>query len=292
MVIDGAGMQTGAGRIAAMVRSSLPRLVPSEARVARYVVAQPAVVIRSSIHELSAAVGVSTSSVMRFCQRLGYSGYQDFKIALAQDSSPAVQQLQSDVLVTDSEAEVLKKVVLAAGEAVVGSLNTVDGEAFKRAIDILDEAEQILVIGIGSSIPLVQDIGYRLLTIGLRTQAPIDLHVQHVSASLLGPNDACLAISHTGTTRETTELALTARSAGARVVAVTSFFGTPFIEAADVALVAGSKETSYRQDAMASRLAHLAVLDALYVGLAMRDPARTEKAQLPYHKIMLEHRFR
>jgi DNA-binding MurR/RpiR family transcriptional regulator len=39
-----------------------------------------------------------------------------------------------------------------------------------------------------------------------------------------------------------------------------------------VTLVAGGRETSYRVQAMASRLAHLLVIDTLFTGLILIDP--------------------
>lgn len=279
------------GRVVALVRGSLPSLVPSEARVARFVLEEPAEVIHLSVTELATAANTSATTVMRFCQRVGFKGYQEFKIALAQEAIPPMRQLQADVAEDDSLADILKKVVAAAGEAVMGAATTIDDGAFGRVVDLLSDAERILVVGVGSSAPIVQDIAYRFLTIGLRAEAPLDVHVQHVTASLLGPRDLCLAISHTGSTRETIATVRSAAATGASIVAITSFFQSPLTEIATISLVTGSKETSYRLEAMASRLAHLAVLDALFVALAIRNRERTLAAQESYGAVLSDHRF-
>ncbi|HEU0163414.1 MAG TPA: MurR/RpiR family transcriptional regulator [Thermomicrobiales bacterium] len=279
------------GKITALVRGLLPSLVPSEARVARFVLDQPAEVIHLSVSELGGIANTSASTVMRFCQRLGFTGYQDFKIALAQEAIPPLRRLQADVIEGDTPAAILGKVVHAAGEAVLEAASTIDDATFGRVVEALDEADRILVVGVGSSTPIVQDIAYRFLTIGLRAEAPMDVHVQHVTASLLGPKDVCLAISHTGSTRETVATTKSAAAAGARTIALTSFFRSPLTEIAQVVLVTGSKETAFRVEAMASRLAHLAVLDALYVALAVRNRARAIAAQESYETVLTEHRF-
>ena len=79
--------------------------------------------------------------------------------------------------------------------------------------------------------------------------------------------------------------------AGAQVVAVTSFFHSPLTEVAHLTLVCGSKETAFRVEAMASRLAHLTVLDALYVALAVRNRERTASALDSFGAVLSEHRF-
>jgi RpiR family transcriptional regulator, carbohydrate utilization regulator len=278
-------------RVLARVRAELPSLVPSEARVARFVLDHPDDVIHCSVTELAAISSSSPSSVMRFCQRLGFKGYGGFKIALARDAATPVRRLQADVRETDAPHVILRKVASSAADAVADAAGTIDPETFDRAIAALEAAERLLVIGVGSSAPVVQDIAYRLLTIGLRVEAPVDVHVQHVAASLLGPRDACLAISHTGSTRETVAALRSAAAAGARTVAVTSFFRSPLTEVAEITLVAGSVETAFRLEAMASRLVHLSVLDAMFVALALRDRERATAALDCYGAVLGEHRF-
>ena len=118
------GRESTPGRVVSLVRGSVPGLVPSEARVARFVLEEPTAVIHLSVTELATAANTSATTVMRFCQRIGFQGYQEFKIALAQEAIPPIRQLQADVIDTDSASEILAKVVSAAGEAVGGAAST------------------------------------------------------------------------------------------------------------------------------------------------------------------------
>jgi DNA-binding MurR/RpiR family transcriptional regulator len=167
----------------------------------------------------------------------------------------------------------------------------VDGTSLARAIDLLASARRVLCLGVGTSAPLAQDAAYRLTTIGVDADAPPDVHVQHVRARLLTVSDVAMAVSHTGATQETLGAARGAKEAGARVIAITSFSTTPLTEIADVALVAGGLETSYRVEAMASRLAHLLVIDSLYTSLALKARQRARKAQQLTADVLAEHRF-
>lgn len=150
---------------------------------------------------------------------------------------------------------------------------------------------RILILGVGSSAPIVQDVAYRFLTIGLHVEAPLDVHVQHVTASLLSRRRVPGDQPGTGSTRKTVAALKAAAVAGARTIAVTSFFRSPLTEIAEFALVTGSKETAFRVEAMASRLAHLSVLDALYVALAIRNRDRSNLSQSSYEAVMAEHRY-
>jgi RpiR family carbohydrate utilization transcriptional regulator len=67
----------------ARIRSAQSSLTHSEAAVAALILAAPAAAMSLGIEALARRAGVSTATVLRFCQSLGFAGYKDFKIALA-----------------------------------------------------------------------------------------------------------------------------------------------------------------------------------------------------------------
>ncbi len=71
----------------------------------------------------------------------------------------------------------------------------------------------------------------------------------------------------------------------------TSFSRSPIAELAEVVLVAGGPERSFRLEAMASRLAHLGVLDALGVAVALRTRERAIGELDIYAYVLVEHRY-
>lgn len=271
------------------IRAMLQSLKPSDARVARAVLADPEATIYRSVTEVAEAAGTSTATVSRCAKNLGFRGFQHLKVSLARDHSlfrPAPTQT-GDV---DSSFSTLAKVTAAGAEAVRDAGALVSPEAFERAVVALSNAARILFIGVGTSSPLTKDAAYRLRVVGLATDAPSDVHMQHVSALLLRPGDVCFAISHSGATRETIEAVSGARASGATTILITSFLQSPLAEIADIVLTAGTREVSFRLEAMASRLAHLAVIDALLVAVADRDPIRAQRALDCYADAIAEHR--
>ncbi|WP_243770180.1 MurR/RpiR family transcriptional regulator [Amycolatopsis acidicola] len=280
------------GAVAERARAALGSLPRGEARAVQALLAQGSDVIRVSVSEIAAAAGTGVGTVVRACQSLGFKGFQDAKIALTQDLAPLVGERSPEHIDRgDRPAEVLAKLAASSAEALSRTPVSVDGEALARAVELLRAAPRVLLLGVGTSSPLTQDMAYRLLTIGISAEAPSDVHVQHVRARLLRQGDVAVAVSHTGSTRETVNAARGAHEAGASVVAVTSFSTTPLTEIADVALVAGGLETRYRVEAMTSRLAHLVVLDSLLISLVLAEPERSETAQKLLADVLAEHRF-
>ena len=248
-------------------------------------------VVHASVSEVALDAGTGVGTVVRACQSLGFKGFQAAKIALAQDLLPLGERPQGDVTDTDGPGEVLNKLAESSGEALRRATASVQSASLDRAVNMLAKARRVLCLGVGTSAPLAQDAAYRLATIGLDSDAPADVHVQHVRARLLTRADVALAVSHTGATQETLGAVRGANEAGAGVIAITSFSTTPLTELADVALVAGGMETAYRVEAMASRLAHLLIIDTLFTSLVLSDPRRSKLAQQLTADVLADHRL-
>lgn len=271
------------------VRSSA--LSPAEQRVASAVLTDPAGVFEMSVTELAAASATSVGTVVRFCQRLGLKGFQDLKMRLARETGSAANQLPEEVSAVDGGPEILAKVLTGSARALADAAQSpVEGKALSGVVEALLSARRIVFAAVGTSSPLAADISYRLTTIGLPATFPADVHVQHVTARMLEPEDLLVAISHTGSTTETLAVTRAAAEAGATTAALTSFLDSPLTGLVDHLLVAGSRETCYRIEAMTSRLVHLAVLDALYVAVVLRSPAAQEALRAT-GDVLVEHRI-
>jgi DNA-binding MurR/RpiR family transcriptional regulator len=272
------------------LRAAMPSLKPGDARVVQLILDQPEAVVYQSVSEVAASAETSTATVVRCAQTLGFKGFQDLKLALAQELAAIRESLAATAQASEPQSA-LARVTAAGAQSVRDAGALVDPQAFDAAVAALSRARHLLLVGIGTSAPLVQDAAYHFRTIGISTDAPADVHVQHVAARLLGSEDVCLAISHTGATRETLEIVGAARAAGARTVAITSFLRSPLTETVDVVLTAGSREISFRVEALASRLAHMAVVDALMVAIAELDQARARVALDLFASTVAEHRY-
>jgi RpiR family transcriptional regulator, carbohydrate utilization regulator len=277
--------------VVATVRSVLPSLQASDARVAQVILDEPDAVVYRSVSEVAEAAQTSTATVVRCAQKLGFRGFHDLKLALARERATfeAVQHEAGSP--TDPRLMELSQVIAAGAQTVRDAAALVDPDAFDAAVSAISTAGRVLFAGVGTSWPLTHDAAYRFSAIGIRGEAYSDIHVQQLQARLLGAGDVCVAVSHTGSTRETLEAVRAARSVGATTIAITSFARSPLTELVDHVIVAGTREVSFRLEAMASRLAHLALLDALLVSVASRDERRAQAALEIYTDMLGDHRL-
>ena len=58
-------------------------------------------IVYFSITEFATAAGVAEATVLRFCRSLGFNGYQDFKLGLAQEIGPAHKKIDEKSYIYD-----------------------------------------------------------------------------------------------------------------------------------------------------------------------------------------------
>lgn len=254
-------------RIAA-IRKELP---PTAGRIADFIVANAAEVVHMSVTEVAERSASSEGSVIGLCQQLGARGFQQIKIALARDLVQPVQFIHEDLEPDDTIATVVEKIFRSDMQALLDTQKALDLDALARAVSAIRKASRVEIFGIGSAATIAEDANYRLLRIGVNSRATVDSHIQAITASLCTPDVAVITISHSGSTIETLTATKLAKEAGATTVVVTNFGRSPLLAHADIVLNTLARETQFRTEAMTSRIAQLAVIDALIAALALAD---------------------
>lgn len=273
----------GSGGVLIQIRARWPQLAPSERRVAQVALADPPGSSAKTITELAAAASTSQATVVRFAQALGFAGYPELRLALAAAAAAEAAAHPrtvpgGDISADDDIATVIAKIGHADSRAVQDTVAQVDTAELERVVDRVSTARRIEVYGVGASSIVAMDLQMKLNRIGLTSFALADHHLAIPSAALLTAEDVAIGISHSGATQATIDALAEARAAGATTVALTNFPGSAITAHADHVLTTAARETAFRSGAIASRIAALTVVDALFVAVAQRDFPATERA--------------
>lgn len=255
---------------AARIDQAYPSLSDIGQKIADFIRERPRQIIHLTITQLAERADVSEASIVRFCKTLGYDGFHSMKIFIAGDLKQ-VPQIHEDVAPTDDDATLVKKVFSSELQGIHDTLKELDIEAFSQAVDAIKHSTRVEFYAFGNARPIAMDAHYRLLRIGIRSQVGVDIVNDLISASLLGFRDVAFGISHSGSTKPTIQALKHARETGATTICLTSFPKAPITQYADITLCSRSAETEFRDEAMASRIAQLCIMDALYVAVAFRQ---------------------
>jgi DNA-binding MurR/RpiR family transcriptional regulator len=250
------------------------------AQVAEAVLENPAAASRATITELAERVGTSPGTITRFCRALGFSGYQELRVALAEEAGRAAQgRWNTDIgreIHQDDKVDRVLEVLLAANiRALQETAAQLDLAAVDAAVRALADARQVHLFGIGTSGVSAEELRLRLFRIGVACWAWSDVHNGLTSAALLDGRDVAVGISESGRVNETHDFLAEAARRGATTVAVTGDASSPLALAADLRLTTAVRTTAFRSDALGGRHSQFLILDVLYARFAQVTADRT-----------------
>jgi DNA-binding MurR/RpiR family transcriptional regulator len=258
-----------------LISSHYNSMTKSEQKVADYVMNQTEEAVYLTVTDLAEKVGVGETTVIRFCRKLNYKGYQDFKLAVAQCQVAPAEKMERKIEESDSLDIVAAKITGQNGKTLSDTLDLFNGEQLQKAIDLLIEAREISFFGIGSSGLTAQDAEHRFMRMGFNVSYSTDSHIMAMKAALAKEGDVVFGISTSGSTKDVVDTMRIAKEKGAKVICITNHGRSPITKYADIILLAASKESPLQGGAFSSKIAQLHLLDILTKAIEMQRKEAT-----------------
>lgn len=245
----------------------------AERKLADFVLANQDTVAYQSISELAANCAVAEATVSRFCRRLGYKGYSEFKLAAANAAvrHKADNPLSGEILAEDSLKDVCRKLYTAETEAMAQTMEVLKLDAVARGADLLEQAKRVYCMGQGGSMLLASEAAHLFSTVSNKFSAVGDSHTQAITAALMDEEDVILFFSYSGSTKVMMETLTEAKERGGKVILITRFPNSPGAAMSDVVLQCGANENPLQSGSVAARIAQMFLIDILFSEYSRRD---------------------
>nr|WP_321257517.1 MurR/RpiR family transcriptional regulator [uncultured Pseudodesulfovibrio sp.] len=251
------------------IRSEMPTMRKSEQKVADLVLRSPDIVMNGSISEAATLAETSDPTVVRFCKQLGLKGFMELKLRLA-SAHPIDKTVLEDITETDSVNSIFTNVMRSVVEAVSSTERGMDRRMLEDAVDTMVAATRWEFYGMGGSGVIALDAHHKFFRLGVPCVAYNDSHMQVMSAAQLDEKAVAVVISHSGATKDIIESAEIAKKTGAKVIGILGKKNSEVANHCDIPLCVSSREIALRLAPKAGRLMQLALLDTLFVAVAMR----------------------
>ncbi len=216
-----------------------------------------------SISSLAKECNMAEATIYRFCKQLGFEGYNEMKIALAQANAAPASFSSYELDVSMSTSSICDAVYASFQTAINSTVNILDFHAIDEAALLLQRATSVYCFGQGGSMILANDIWVRFATISNKFRTCGDSHTQLISASLMGPGDVILFVSYSGSTHDMMDTLSVAKKADAKIILLTHYPDAPGTALADVVLVCGALETPLDGGSIPVKVAELFVAESL-----------------------------
>ncbi len=224
-----------------------------------------------AIDEIAGKVGTSVASISRFCKKIGFENFGQFKIALSGDKSYEPDRVLPIFKPNDDADVIIHK---AFSEAVTNLQDTelsVDFSVMKKVIDAVVKSGIIYFFGLGGSGGIGKLGSMMFSHLGYRTKSIADPYEMAICSGHMDPKGVAVGISHTGRNRAVLESIQTATRRGAVTVALTNYRESALAEAAKYVLETACYEGRVHFAQSNSMVAQITMLNALYLLTASRS---------------------
>lgn len=258
------------------IQLKFQRLSKGQKLIAEYILKHYDKAAFMTAAKLGISVGVSESTVVRFANELGFSGYPKLQKALQElikNKLTTVQRLElSNNFISEENA--LKGVLKSDMENIRTTLEKINHRAFEDVVNCIFAARKIYIIGLRSSTALSEFLGFYLNLIldnvNIVAYGMSDIFEQLINIS---HEDLVIGIGFPRYAIRTIEALNYAQSRGTKVVAITDSLLSPLATKADYTLIAQSNMASF----VDSLVAPLSVINALIVAVGLREKEKISR---------------
>jgi len=250
------------------ITNALPDLTPSERRIGRWILKHPKKAANTTLAKLAVEVETSEPTVVRFCRHVGLSGFRELAIRLTEALSSPSTYVHRNVSADDSIPDAIIKVMDASIQSLVEMRAQLSSMPVNEAVAAMKDARQIVFAGLGASGQVARDASHKFFRLGIPCTALHDTTMILQFAAIADARDVLVLLSHSGRWKEFGRAAKMARERGATVIAITSP-DSVFAGEASLLFPCSVVEDTSVFTPMSSRLAQLALLDAIQVALAL-----------------------
>src|SRR5210317_647791 len=260
------------------ITNAIPDLSRAEKRVATWVLEHPKQATSATLAHIASECGTSEPTVLRFCGRMGFGGFRELGVRLAESLSVPGSYVHRDVNPDDSISDAAIKVL----DASIQSLSEMRAQLSSMPIDTaakaMATARQIAFAGLGASGHVARDACHKFFRLGIPCSSLLDTPMILQFAAIAEPDDVLVLLSHSGRWPEFVQAANIARKRGATVVAITNP-ESDLSHCASILFPCRVVEDTNVFTPTSSRLGQLALLDAILVALTLGSAA-TESLKL------------
>ena len=253
-----------------LIQARFSRLSKGQKLIAEYILKHYDKAAFLTAAKLGTSVGVSESTVVRFANELGYSGYPALQKALQELIKNRLTTVQRIELSNDfiSDGNALKDVLKSDIENLRATLEKIDYKIFEDVIKNIFEAKKIYIIGLRSSTALAEFLGFYLNLI-LDNVKVVGYGMSDIFELMLNLSneDLVIGIGFPRYANRTIEALAFAQDRKAKVVAITDSLLSPLANKADYTLIAQSNMASF----VDSLVAPLSIINALIIAVGLRE---------------------
>lgn len=266
-----------------LLRPYADRFSPTEKAIAQHFMELGPEVMNKTLSVLATDIGVSEATIFKFVKKIGFEGFQNFKISVASNFRTDEERKNEPIVFTDISKKdspylIAQKVVNKNKQLLEGLIEMLSEEKLQEALQLILSSTTVHFFGQGASSVVALDSYQKFIRTKYQCNYIFDYHLQLSYATKLGPQDCVFLFSHSGETIETIQIAKILRQNNANIITLTGNYNTELVRLSNTSFVVDSEESAFRSEALTSRILYLTIIDILYVTVMYNDEEKNKQS--------------
>lgn len=245
------------------VTALYPSLSKSEKKIADYIRIIGVAIIYMTLQEVSEEADVGEATILRFCRKIGYDGFQNLKLEIAKENSFTLDSTNEE----DYTTQIASDMCMAIQE----TMNAISRKEIGKAIDMIKQADNIFLCGSGTSGEVAKETAMQLLRYGKLCSYVPDSHFQLTSCSIANNKDLIIAFTLSGNTSDVMDSLKAGKKNNVKIIVITNYLLSPAASYADCVLLTSGKESPLEGGSFAARASQQYISDILVTGYALKN---------------------
>jgi DNA-binding MurR/RpiR family transcriptional regulator len=223
------------------IRKNYNHITKRQKQIAKYMMDFPKDVAFQTAKQIGKTCGASETTVIRLCYILGYSGFselqKEIQMSLYEGSTSITNPIENfrEMSNTLKDTNLIQYVIEQDNAYVKATLEDIDFIQYQKAVELLIEADNRIVLGFRSSYGPASWFMFALnIVIGNTSQYRGEIEDANYLLSKIDENSVVVAISFPRYIQETFSFVKAAKKKGACIIAITDDRLSPIGQYADI----------------------------------------------------------
>lgn len=255
-------------------------LSSSDQNIAEYILKNPECILKCSAKELAQLVYTSSPTIIRFCRKMGFSGYPEFRYQYIEEYAEMPKE-KEEITLSSSLSDVLKLLPIRYELVAKNSADRINTKEFAYIVSEFRKAKNIDFYATGINMGIAQAACVRFNNLGYHAQVQLGLNKHYIISQTPQEREKTLSfvISHTGTNESVIEVANYLKDFHMKIVHL-GRNNNALYDLADYHIFWDNDRYDHRYDNLSYPLSLMFILDVLYLELSnikkYNDPETTE----------------
>lgn len=252
------------------IKNNYDSFSKSEKRVARYFLDNFLSVEKLTLHEIAKDIKVGEATIFRFCKKISFNSFQDFKTELLNEINEQ-SQISEESFASDIYYNIQNSI-----EFAIQNLNLNEIEEMSKKIY---DSRNIFCVGVGNSAIAAESCAMHFLRNGINAIFIKDNHFQSIYLAQLNEKDIAILFSCSGDSNDMIHIAEILKERNVPIISITSSVVSTIAKLSNYHILMKARTSHINGGSMITQISQMYIADLLTTRVAMCDSKKMALAK-------------